>query len=213
MPCAPLLLALLAQPLPEGMSPFIYGMHDEPSANLLEANGQARGWLTTLRYIGSDGTCGAGEINYESWAGQGYGIIMRLDSSGAPAQPARPEDWDGYASAFADCVARSSGIHVWVVGNEPNLPWGHPEGRPFSPQEYAEIYRRVVEAVDQLPNGSEHEVLFAALGPLGRAAAVGGLGRWAFCGAESCDGPRRADRWCGDSCLYTGLVRSGGDRE
>lgn len=161
-----LLDASPAGAVPAGMSPYIYGMHDEPGDGSLfdDGTGCARGWITTLRYIGSEGRCGAGDIDFDDWSNRGFGVIMRLDHNGAPALPPDPQRWDGYAAAFADCVRRASGVRVWIVGNEPNLPWGHPEGRPFTPAEYGEIYRRVLQAVDTA-GLSEHEVLFAPMGP------------------------------------------------
>ncbi|MDY0003211.1 MAG: hypothetical protein RBU30_18065, partial [Polyangia bacterium] len=52
------------------------------------------------------------------------------------------------------------GILVWIVGNEPNLNWGY----MFTPEEYGEIYHRVIQAVKALPQGEDHEVLFASPG-------------------------------------------------
>jgi len=154
-----------------GETPFIYGMHDEPDRALFERDGCGRGWITTLRYIGDDGQCET--IDYSSWADAGWGVIMRLDY-GTPAQPPYENQWDGYAAGIVDCIQKSKGIKVWVVGNEPNIPWGHPEGRPFTPQEYGEIYRRAVAAVDAA-GLQDHIILFGAMAPW---AALDPWGDW-----------------------------------
>lgn len=151
--------AVPAAAVPTGMNPYIYGMHDNPGSLLDGSNSCGRGWVTELRYIGTDGTCGGGILDYSAMANNGLGIIMRLDVNGTNQLPTNPADYDGFANSFAACVAGSTGIRVWIVGNEPNIPWG---SYVFSPAEYGEIYSRVRQAVKALPNGAEHEVLFAA---------------------------------------------------
>lgn len=154
-----MLLSVPAAAVPTGMNPYIYGMHDNPGGLLDGPNSCGRGWITELRYIGTNGTCGGGTLDFSGLANDGIGIIMRLDVNGTNQLPTNPADYDGYASSFADCVANSTGIRVWIVGNEPNIPWG---SYIFSPAEYGEIYLRVRAAVKALPDGADHEVLFAA---------------------------------------------------
>jgi hypothetical protein len=159
-----------AEAVPEGMSPYLYGMHDDPGAELLVGpDGEVRGWITELRTIGTGGSCGAGDLDLSARAAQGYGTIMRLDADGTTSLPTDPSQYDGFAASFADCVARSRGIRVWIVGNEPNIAWGH----VFAPSDYGEIYRRVLEAVDLLPSGGAHEVLFAPTAPWSSVAPWG----------------------------------------
>ena len=161
------------QPVPQGMSPYIYGMHDNPDHGLFERNGCGRGWFTELRYIGADSQCET--IDMTGVTSKGFGVIMRLDFNGTIAQPPNSGDWDGYARAFAECVRKSKGVRVWVVGNEPNIPWGHPENRSFRGDEYGNIYKRVLDEVNKLPNASEHHILFAAMAPW---AAIEPWGYW-----------------------------------
>lgn len=159
---------------PHGQTPYIYGMHDMPDRALFDApDNCARGWITELRYIGTDGNCGGGDLDFSQLADAGYGTIMRLDANGSPALPIGAQQIDGYARGFADCIRRSRGVKVWVVGNEPNLPWGHPEGRPYTPQEYGDIYIAVMRAAGELAR--EHEILFAATAPW---AAIPPWGDW-----------------------------------
>jgi len=150
-----------ASAVPTGMNPYIYGMHDDPGSPLLDgANNCGRGWVTELQYIGWGGTCGG--FDRSARAAAGIGTIMRLDSGGSPQLPTDPNDYDAFAQTFAQCVLNSQGIRVWIVGNEPNLNWGY----QFSPQEYGEIYHRVIQAVKALPGGVgyDHEILFASPG-------------------------------------------------
>jgi hypothetical protein len=161
------------QPVPEGMNPYIYGMHDNPDHGLFERSGCGRGWITELRYIGADSQCET--IDMSSATSKGFGVIMRLDFNGTIAQPPNSADWDGYAKAFAECVRKSKGVRVWVVGNEPNIPWGHPENRSFRGDEYGNIYKRVLNEVNKLPNAADHHILFAAMAPW---AAIDPWGYW-----------------------------------
>lgn len=150
-----------AHAVPTGMSPYIYGMHDEPTGGLLDGPNQCgRGWITELQYIGWGGTCAG--FDRSARAAAGIGTIMRLDSGGSPPLPTDPNDYDAFAQTFADCVRNSQGIRVWIVGNEPNLNWGY----QYSPAEYGEIYHRVIQAVKALPGGVgwDHEILFASPG-------------------------------------------------
>lgn len=164
--------------VPYGTSPYLYGVHDQPSRDFFASSGPCdRGWITELYYIEESGSCGHLEdrLDFRRWADRGVGVIMRLDYLHGPSVPPRADQYGGFARSFADCVRRAKGIKVWVVGNEPNLGWGHPEGRPFRPEEYGEVYRRVVEEVDKLEDGAEHQVLFAGMGPW---AAIAPWGDW-----------------------------------
>lgn len=148
-----------AAAVPTGMSPYLYGMHDEPDLSLFPSvDGCARGWITFLEYIGDSGECAP---DYSRLADAGYGVILRLDHGGGPPLPTTPEQVAGYADKFARCVAGATGVKVWIVGNEPNIGWGH----PYTPEEYADIYLAVMNAVDALPDAAEHEILFAPMSP------------------------------------------------
>lgn len=162
---------LPASAVPTGMSPYIYGMHDDPGSLLDGPNNCGRGWVTELNYIGWGGTCGG--FDRSTRAAAGIGTIMRLDANGSPPLPTDPADYDAFAQTFAQCVLNSSGVRVWIVGNEPNLNWGY----QYTPQEYGEIYHRVIQAVKALPGGVgyDHEILFASPGIW---AAVAPWGNW-----------------------------------
>ncbi|MBI1944234.1 MAG: hypothetical protein HYS27_00990 [Deltaproteobacteria bacterium] len=157
-----LVAALVAAPslaVPTGMSPYLYGMHDEPELSLFPSEGGcARGWVTLLEYIGDSGDCA---IEHSRLADQGYGVILRLDWGGGPPLPTTPEAVAGYAAKFARCVRDAVGVKVWIVGNEPNIGWGY----PYTPAEYADVYLAVQEQVAALPNAGEHEILFAPMSP------------------------------------------------
>ena len=178
-----LFLPSVAWSLPPGQNPYIYGMHDQPDLNLFSGqNSCAKGWVTKLKYIGHDGKCSG--IDETALANKGYGVIMRLDHGGSPAPPADPAHFSGYAKTFAECIKNSKGVSVWIVANEPNIPWGHPQNRSFKPSEYGEIYHQVIQEVDKLPNSQNHQILFAAMAPW---ASVKPWGDWEKGLAKSID--------------------------
>ena len=83
-----LLLPAAALGLPDGQSPYIYGMHDQPDLGLFTGqNGCAKGWVTKLRYIGHDGKCPT--IDETGLANKGFGVIMRLDHGGGASASRR----------------------------------------------------------------------------------------------------------------------------
>lgn len=154
-----LALAAPALAVPTGMSPYLYGMHDEPDLSLFPSvDGCAKGWITLLEYIGDSGDCA---MDFSRLADQGYGVILRLDWGGGPPLPTTPEQIAGYAAKFARCVEGAVGVKVWVVGNEPNIGWGY----PYTPEQYADVYLAVINEVSALPDAEEHEILFAPMSP------------------------------------------------
>jgi len=119
-------IALDAQAAPPaGQSAFLSGMHDMESASWIKSTPATptcdRGWITDLQYIGFGGTPSASCHAAETAAG--ISVIQRLDASGSEPFPHDPTKADGYASAFASFVSVCPNLHVWIVGNEPNVGW------------------------------------------------------------------------------------------
>jgi hypothetical protein len=101
-------------------------MHDSEAAGWMKSTPATpvcdRGWITDLQYVGLGGVPAASCHDTEVAAGLSY--IQRLDVSGAEPIPHDPAKADGYASAFAEFAKKCPKLHVWVVGNEPNVGWG-----------------------------------------------------------------------------------------
>jgi len=123
-----------------GQSSLLAGMHDIESSAFMRSWTTAadKGWLTDLRYIGSNGApaidCHATET------AAGVAIIQRLDLD--PSHSFPTGDPTGYANSFAAYVTACAQIHVWIVGNEPNVSVNN-----HDPANYAAAYAAAYVAV------------------------------------------------------------------
>ncbi|HOX42045.1 MAG TPA: putative metal-binding motif-containing protein [Myxococcota bacterium] len=167
---AVLLLGLLAArsgaAVEPGESPYLYGLHDwttDSAEFLIQASAGsdcARGWLLHAEAIGHQGY--AGSADFGPLTSRGLGVIVRLDDTWSDTVPRSEADLPAFASTFADYVSRSrGGAHVWIVGNEPNLDWGH---GALPPAHYARAYLAVRDAVHALPGRAGDQVLVAPPG-------------------------------------------------
>ncbi len=152
-------------------SPYIYGIHDhDPNPqeylNRIEAGG-ATGWVTATVAIGADpNDHGGGDFSF--LANRGHTVIVRLNygycPNGTIPEPAR---YDDFAQRAANYVANSSGASIWVIGNETNLAgeWPLQNGHLsyVSPQNYAELFRKVYNAIKAVR--PDHKVVSQALAP------------------------------------------------
>lgn len=76
-----------------------------------------------------------------------------------------PDEYQMFAERVAAYVRASRGCHIWVIGNEPNLPREWPDGRPIFPWDYAACYKLCRRAIKAIPGHENDQVLIAALGP------------------------------------------------
>lgn len=133
---------------------LIYGMHEECPLDVMP-----EGWILQLVAIqhGPDEHPGLEKpsdnrpriirVQY-SWGGEGqtFPDLVNLD---------------GYVDRFISLVRNTPWAHVWIVGNEPNLPV---EG--LWPAIYvANIYNRIRAAVHLLPDHGNDQVLLPPIGP------------------------------------------------
>jgi len=147
----------LAAP-PPGQSAMLNGMHDMEAESWMKTAtpGCDKGWLTDLQYIGSSGSPAAG--CHSSATKAGISIIQRLDVSGSESIPKNPAQATGYASAFASFVSQCPNIHVWIVGNEPNVTFQKSDP-DCSSAAYAAAYVAVHKKVHALTGHSTDLVL------------------------------------------------------
>ncbi len=153
----------LAAP-PPGQSALLNGMHDIEAASWLESAspGCDKGWLTVLQYIGDSGT--AHPDCHRGVTDSGISIIARLDLDGAQAIPKQSDRVAGFARTFADFVAKCDNIHVWIVGNEPNVTFQQSDPDCSTPR-YVETYAAVHAAVHALPGHGADLMLVAPNSP------------------------------------------------
>lgn len=166
--------------VPYGESPYIYGIHDWTGEAVdffqTASSGSdcVRGWIMIADAIGAGGSHDGRD--FSSLTDAGFGVIVRLDYSWSEGTLPDPSRFGDFAATFADYVRNSRGdVHIWVVANEPNLMWG---GRNFSPEQYAQAYMMVREAVHAVAGHESDQVLVAAMGIW--AAAPELYGDWLY---------------------------------
>lgn len=149
---------------PPGQSALLNGMHDIESAAWMKnaTPGCDKGWITDLRYIGTQGSPTAD--CHQATTQAGISIIQRLDVSGSESYPHDPAQATAYANTFAAYVAQCPNIHVWIVGNEPNFTV-HKSDPDCSSSAYAKAYAEVHKRVHALPGHQNDLVLLASNSP------------------------------------------------
>jgi PKD repeat protein len=158
-------------------SPYLYGIHDfdpspQPFLDRISAGG-ATGWVTATVAIGSDPGNPNGD-DFSAVANQGHTVIVRLNHGYCPdGSIPPPSKYSDFARRAANYVAASQGAHIWIVGNETNLPGEWPavagHATAVSPQNYAALFRQVYDAIKNVrPNDKViPQALAPFAGPLG----------------------------------------------
>ena len=161
-------------------SPYLYGLHDAGGEYIMQEMG-IPGWVVVSEPIGYDPNNHAGR-DFSELINKGMHVIVRLNAgyAGVGTVPFEKHHGD-FARRCANFVAATPGVHMWIIGNEPNHPiewpgadwdWGtaqprSPEtaGEKLTPKRYAHAYLLARNAIHQLP-GHEHDlVLTAAIAP------------------------------------------------
>jgi hypothetical protein len=133
----------------------LYGIHDhEPSPmeylSHVEAGGGA-GWVTATVAVGKNPN-DTSSVGFAWMTNAGHTVIGRLNHGYFPnGTIPLAADYDNFARRCSNFVANSTGCHLWVIGNELNLPGEWPfTGTNFayvSPQQYATCFRKVYNAI------------------------------------------------------------------
>lgn len=169
-------------PRPLCDSPYIFGIHEEGGEKYMLAKGKP-GWIVFTEELGADPNNRTGR-DYRRWSDQNLGVIVRLnhgyEPNGTIPHSSRYAD---FAQRCANFVAASRGAHIWIIGNEPNLPIERPGGRTgevITPQMYARCYRLCREAIKQVPGHENDQVCVAAIAPWNNETTYPGnsLGDW-----------------------------------
>jgi len=151
-----------AERAPYGESFSLYGIHFQaPFRGQLRTGGEqimaemnTRGWVLFFGYVCfRDGASNTIPTDFRPWADAGYGVIVRVDSCGGSVP--HEADYAAWAARVADYVQRTSGAHIWVIGNETNLSDEHPRydgyTKSVSPQQYATVFTMVRNGIRSLP--------------------------------------------------------------
>jgi len=164
-----LVLLSLAIPLtahaapPAGQSAYLRGVHDREAASWIKSNTTTcdRGWITDLQYIGVGGSPSIDCHDADVAAGISY--IQRLDASGSEPFPHDPSKAASFGAGFAEAVKKCPKLHVWIVGNEPNVGWSTDVETTTTAN--AASYAEVHKAVHAVPGHASDAVLLAPDSP------------------------------------------------
>lgn len=156
------------QPLPEGESPYIFGLHDRGGEYLM-ARAARPGWVLCTVPLGSDPNDWSGD-DFADLVEQGFGVIVRLNNGYGMGGTIAPSDHHReFAVRCGNYCERSPGCHIWIVGNEPNVAVERPGGAQFgeviTPSVYAAAYRACRDEIRSRPGHQADQVMTAAVGP------------------------------------------------
>ena len=156
------------EPLAEGESPYLYGLHDRGGEQLMEQAGRP-GWVLVSDDIGCE-TDDASSEAYDDLTARGFGVIVRINNGYTPGGSIpHSSRYADFAVRCSRYVAGSSGCHIWVIGNEPNLaierPGGPLSGEIITPQMYADCFRQCAERIHAQLGHENDQVVTAAIGP------------------------------------------------
>ncbi len=146
-----------------GESPFLFGIHDPGGERHMAEKGR-RGWILFTEEVGRDPQNRSGR-DYRPWADQGYGVLVRINHGYGPTNGTLPyqRHYAAFAQRVANFVAASPGAHLWIIGNETNLPgeWPRYEGAEerILAQMYVDCFRRCRAAIRALPGHGTDQVI------------------------------------------------------
>ncbi|MFO7695793.1 MAG: LysM domain-containing protein [Anaerolineae bacterium] len=155
-------------PLIKGESPFLFGIHDRGGESLMAAAGR-RGWVLCTEALGANRNDWSSK-SYADLADQGYGVIVRLNNGyGHSGTLPHSSNYADFAVRCGNFVERSSGCHIWVIANEPNLaverPGGPENGEIITPARYAQAFLACRNAIRSRAGHESDQVVMAAVGP------------------------------------------------
>ncbi|MGQ9809365.1 MAG: golvesin C-terminal-like domain-containing protein [Armatimonadota bacterium] len=182
LPSTALLLCLAQSCTRASEARSIYGIHDhEPRPteylNRIKAKVGA-GWVTATVEVGSNPADQSG-VDFRSISSEGHTVICRINNGyGLNGTIPVKSKYDDFAQRCANFVRNSQGCNIWVIGNETNLAseWPLDGGRLryISPQDYAECFRKVYNAIKAVrPND---RVIPQALAPWAGPYGSGTIG-------------------------------------
>lgn len=157
-----------SEPLPKGESPYVFGLHDRGGEHYM-AWADRKGWVLCTEELGADSN-DWGSKRYDDLANDGFGVIVRLnhgyrEKGTLPRSP----HYEDFARRCGNFVERSSGCHIWIIANEPNLaverPGGPRHGEVITPYKYASAFHACRKEIRSRSGHRNDQIVTAAVGP------------------------------------------------
>ncbi|MFO7916682.1 MAG: LysM domain-containing protein [Anaerolineae bacterium] len=157
-----------SEPLPKGESPYLFGLHDRGGEHYMAWAGR-KGWVLCTEELGADPNAW-GSKGYSDLADDGFGVIVRLNHGyGEKGTLPRSSRYEDFAKRCGNFVEQSSGCHIWIIGNEPNMaverPGGPRHGEVITPHKYVAAFRACREEIRSRSGHHNDQVVTAAIGP------------------------------------------------
>ena len=158
--CSACIMRILEGDMPRPLndSPFLYGLHDPGGEGVLTERNMRRAGSSSPRSWDAIRAITQGH-DYSSWANRGFGVIARLNNGYSPEGTIpNSSRYAPFAQRCANFVAASPGCHIWIIGNEPNLPVERPgigfdgKGKPTSGEVIVPRCMRIVTAAAERPS-------------------------------------------------------------
>ncbi len=165
--------------------PWIFGLH-EPGGEFAAVAEGKRTWILFTEELGADPNNQSGR-DYRPYRDAGHGVIVRLNYGYHPNGTLPPStQYAQFAQRVANFVRHSHGAHIWIIGNETNLPveWpGGESGEPITVARYAQVFKLCRDAIRALPGHEDDWVCAAPVGtyapPFPQYGIPGFLDYWA----------------------------------
>jgi len=111
-----------------------------------------------------------GSRSYSDLADNGYGVIVRLNHGYYEAGTLpRSDHYEDFAIRCGNFVERSSGCHIWIIGNEMNLagerPGGPENGEWITPERYATAFKVCRREIRRRSGHEQDQIVSGAVGP------------------------------------------------
>jgi hypothetical protein len=178
-----------------GTANTIFGMHDlggvsyagithlPATANMNTAG--KKGWvINAFELCTTPGKCALVNGNFyepllDKIVADGHGVIVRLDWTYTASNHLGTVPCASETPVFIDRIEQfvkaNKIAHVWVIGNEPNLPENQNPSCGLSPQLFANTYRQARERILSLAGHEQDVVMVGAIAPAAESNSLSWL--------------------------------------
>ena len=158
-------------------SPYLYGIHDDGGEYLM-SNAGVTGYITITEALGHNPSQMGGR-DYTFASSAGHTVIARLNNGYNPnGTIPLPQYYSDFATRVGNFVEGSTGCHMWIIGNEPNLSVEWPSGQPIYPSDYIDCFLQCEAQIKSRTGHAGDVVIPAAIGTYAAGSPPVCVGDW-----------------------------------